>query len=97
MTTKYSLREVLAHCEETHEVFFTSWRMRSGKLYLVDRLGLQDRFIGVARFQTRGGNPQATFEFSRGGGNSVKLIIFADGSTSMAREDMKFIVKEEQL
>ena len=91
--TKFTFSEVLAHCEESHQGFFTKWELKNKKLYLVDRIGLDDRLIEVRHIQTRGGNPQATFEFSRGGGNSVKLIIFADGSTAMANDDMQFIVQ----
>ena len=96
MTEKiFSLKEILAMCEEEHRGFFTFFELKEGELFLRKMDFKCDvTFKKVHFFKTRGGDPRCAFEVGRQMGDTSCLMIVVEGeNTTFVDEKMKFVIK----
>ena len=91
----FTLKEILAMCEEEHIGFFTYFKIGEGELFLKEMDFKGDTtFKKVYFFQTRGGDPRCAFEVGRQMGDTSCLLIAIEGeNTIFVDENMKFIIK----
>ena len=91
----FSLKEILAMCEEEHSGFFTFFKLKEGELFLrkMDFKG-DITFKKVLFFKTRGGDPRCAFEVGRQMGDTSCLMIVIEGeNTTFVDEKMEFVIR----